>query len=89
MCSLRPHQALEEAEDLGDLVVLEGEGAQPRALREGFSFHRAETWSLLKAHWMKYEVVLEGREMAEQLMADDKWEPAGEVEALWPRLRPF
>ena len=50
MCSLRPHQALEEAEDLGDLVVLEGEGAQPRALREGFSFHRAETWSLLKAH---------------------------------------
>ena len=48
MYSLRPHQALGEAEDLGDLMVLEGEGIQPSTLREGFSIHRAESWSLLK-----------------------------------------
>ena len=90
MYSLRPHQALGEAEDLGDLMVLEGEGIQPSTLREGFSIHRAESWSLLKERWVKYEVVLEEREMAEHLMAaDDQWEPAGEVEALWPSLRPF
>lgn len=39
---------------------------------------------------MKYEVVLEEREMAEHLMAaDDKWEPAGEVEGTLTQIKTF
>lgn len=65
-------------------------GSSWTLLRESSSFHRAESWSLLKECWMKYEVVLEEREMAEHLMAaDDKWEPAGEVEGTLAQIKTF